>query len=298
MGIESFERHLKRSRKKNGDPLLASSIERYTQFISDYIDDLEKIKDSEKYIEYMNLKLHRRPSKVLYSAFNSYLRFIGYETGDPIFSKIKAPTITANSQNSIRFLQSKIMTPQEIKRLIDEAKGIYKVAIAVMYDSACRRSELLKLKWGDIIFFENPTNNIHAEVRLLGKGQKTRTVYLTKSTCDMLKEIYEEDPKKKIFVFYEDQENKKRILKKQDDKLYSVIKKLGKDVLGREVTPHMFRHSFSQNSANNGADVLGISNYLGHANLQTSQIYLKNSSAIGKKMFENFSKDIGVDKDD
>lgn len=291
MNIDKFEIYLKKLRKRNGDKLLHSSIQRYKEHISNYIDYLDKLK-SKELIDFINEKLEKRPSRVLYSAFRNYLKFKGYNEDDEVFVKIKTPPKSANFQNSLRYLQSRVLTPQEVKRLITESKGLLKIAIAFMYDTACRRSELLKVMWGDILFLERPENNIHAEVRLTGKGQKTRTVYLTKSTADMLKEIKEEDVKKRIFVFYKDQKNKRGYIKNQDNKLYVMIRNLGREILGREISPHCMRHSKSQQISDSGGDVLGLSNYLGHSRLETSSGYIRNSSAIGKKTFQNYSIDL------
>lgn len=296
--LTQFEKFLSKKRKKNGDKLLLLSIKRYTDFVSEYFDDLQKLKTEDSIIEFMNLKIKQRQSALLYSSFRNYLLFIGYEESDPIFSKIKAPERRANSQNSVRFLQSKILSRQELRRLFNEVEEEWKLIFSFLYDTACRRSEMLSVKWGDINFIKNPTNNIYAEVNILGKGQKARTVYLGKITTRkliMYRNGAEDD--EKIFIFYSD-EAKKKPVKEQANYLYKKVHKMCFEILGRNVSPHAIRRSSATHLADRGADVMMISAILGHTNVQTSMIYIKISSHVSRQAFENHSKEIIEGEDD
>ncbi len=61
------------------------------------------------------------------------------------------------------------------------------------------------------------------------------------------------------------------------------------EYIGKAFSPHSLRHSRATHLANNGASVGGISNLLGHASYSTTQIYIKGSSSMAKKVIEKYS---------
>ena len=52
---------------------------------------------------------------------------------------------------------------------------------------------------------------------------------------------------------------------------------LRKELLSRDLHPHMFRHSRLQHMADEGVDSFAIKSYAGHSDIGTTQIYVKAS---------------------
>ncbi len=243
----------------------------------------------EDLIDYMNdlIKSNRNP--YFRASFRNFLIYLGVEEEDDILKTLKSHKKRATALTSQRILGDKVISKKDLKILYDSVDEEWKLVIGMLYDTACRKSELLNIRWKDITFKQD--GNIFAQVIVLGKGKKLRTVYLTEQTVKLLKKLRiglkETD---KIFEFYN---LNNELYINQGKYLLKKIKAMTKKYIGKEYVVHSFRHSKSFNLANNGANVVGISNLLGHSNFSTTQIYIKNSNTLGKKMYEDYSESIG-----
>ncbi len=145
-----------------------------------------------------------------------------------------------------------------------------KLLVMLLYDTGARISEIINLKLKDIDLETR-------EIQVMGKGRKPRTVYFHNGTLELLK-IYIKDqnilsPNSPLFTI------------KAGTAWYN-LKKYGKELLSRELHPHMLRHSRLQHMADEGIDSFAIKSYAGHADIGTTQIYVKSSKFQGKIAFD------------
>ncbi|MDP1694231.1 MAG: tyrosine-type recombinase/integrase, partial [Candidatus Woesearchaeota archaeon] len=142
--------------------------------------------------------------------------------------------------------------------------------VKLLYDTASRISEIMNIKLRDVDLNTK-------EIQVMGKGRKPRIVYFHESTATMFKEYLEKnnltDPNTPVF-------NIKPIT------VWYNLKKYGKELLSRDLHPHMLRHSRLQHMADDGVDSFAIKSYAGHSDISTTQIYVKSSKFQGKIAFD------------
>ncbi len=166
------------------------------------------------------------------------------------------------------------MNPDEITKLLDSpAKNSWeekrdKAILEMLYSSGLRVSELAGLNHDDLDFFQGL-------VRVRGKGKKERIVPVGQTALNSLRAYWDMKAprettnaiKKPLFI--------SRIGSRLTDRSVRrmILKYVKRTGLGKEISPHTFRHSFATHMLDRGADLRSVQELLGHANLSTTQIY-------------------------
>lgn len=142
----------------------------------------------------------------------------------------------------------------------------------LMLDAGLRIGELVQLRQSRLYIAGHPVHTLHITSDI-GKGNRERTVPLTRRCQEAISllasqvwlTIHEPGPH---FAFYADSPK----MHIRERRVQWIIKFAGMRVLGRPVNPHLLRHTFATR-------MLGVTNLrvvqelLGHANIQTTQIY-------------------------
>lgn len=164
--------------------------------------------------------------------------------------------------------------------------------LTLLYETGSRVSELINIKLKDINFNNTPYIILH------GKGNKTRSVPISKDVSNMLK----------IFItrFNIDEEDdyilKNRFNKKltRDGVQYIIdtyIKKAKEkypNLYNQKVTNHSFRHSKAMHLLEAGVNLIYIRDILGHKSITTTEIYAKTNPKIKQKAIEDNSQSIKI----
>ena len=111
-------------------------------------------------------------------------------------------------------------------------------------------------------------------IRLMGKGGKERYVQISNtSILEVLKKYYDENDqsiKKSGYFFVNNRESRYT-----EQSIRLMLKKYTKQAgIERNITPHMFRHSFATYLIEEGVDVSCVQQILGHSSIKTTQIYI------------------------
>jgi integrase/recombinase XerC len=172
----------------------------------------------------------------------------------------------------------------DMERLLDElpfAEGFEglrdRVVLEILYGTGIRLAELLGLKDADV-------NTYEKTLIVLGKRNKQRIMPIHEKLFKLIQSYRAE--KRAIFGI----EVANRLIVTVDGKeaypmlIQRIVKKyLSQSTSLDKKSPHILRHSFATHLLNNGADLRGIKDLLGHSSLAATQIYTHNSIEELKK---------------
>lgn len=148
------------------------------------------------------------------------------------------------------------------KRLRDKA------ILEFFYSTGCRVSEVVALNKQDINFATG-------EVMVFGKGGTYRIVYLNARVVVLLRKYLESRTDCNDALFVACREPYQRLKKSA---MESILRNLGHDAdIGRNVFPHLIRHTTATDALGRGMDVTEVKEMLGHKKLETTMIYAKPS---------------------
>lgn len=146
-------------------------------------------------------------------------------------------------------------------------KGLRDKAIMeLLFSTGLRVSELCSL--------DSDLDLSRDELSIRGKGEKIRVVFLSESAKDAVRAYMKarKDMEEALFVNYGRGKQKPgRLTSRAVEmivKYYAI-----KAGITKKVTPHVIRHSFATDLLENGADLRSVQALLGHANIQTTQVY-------------------------
>ena len=160
-----------------------------------------------------------------------------------------------------RVEKEKALSDLEVEKIRSACKDSReKCVVEVLLSTGCRVSELVQIRVEDIKA---------EEVRILGKGEKWRTVYLNAKAIMSIETYIKERKGSNPYLFYNGEENKLGA-----GTIEKMIRELGKRAGLKKVHPHRFRRTCATNALRHGMPIEIVSMMLGHESIQTTQIYL------------------------
>lgn len=161
--------------------------------------------------------------------------------------------------------------------------------LTLMYDTAARNGEMLKLKLSDI-------NTDNATIYLFGKGSKPRLVPVSKETLQMFdkyKNLFHCKSEKDAPLFYTKHHGEKTSM--SDDNVARFLKGYAAEARKQNrhvpdnVHPHMFRHSRAMHLYQGGMPLAVLSEFLGHEDPETTLIYAYADTEMKRQAIEKAS---------
>lgn len=217
------------------------------------------------------------------TAIHSFFRYVNTQNPEYMFlsQQILAIPEKKKEQKLVRHLET-----SQVKELLavpdtHTHRGRRDQALlCLLYDSGCRVQELADIKVCDIRL------TTPAQIKLIGKGKKTRVVPITEET-------------KKIMASYL-AENQLEQYAKQDTPLFYnchgdkltrqgityILKKYTEPLGFSDTTPHILRHSKAMHMTEADINPIYIRDFLGHTDLKVTQIYSKTSVEMKRRALE------------
>ena len=195
----------------------------------------------------------KSPSTI--SLTKSALVFLFKEVLDMPIKSIKTPKIP----RKLPIIANK----NELDMIFNQLNEKSKLLVKLIYAAGLRVSEIVALKITDLEFEDQ-----HGWVRN-GKGGKDRLFVIPEQLIIGLKKYLKKRKVESEYLF-PGREGKQMTTRNVQKIVSTAVKNAA---IAKGITPHKLRHSFATHLLEKGNDVRIIQELLGHANLQTTQIY-------------------------
>lgn len=265
---------LERSLSKNTIDAYTRDISRLAEFSIESSPDLSPLKiqlaDLVKFISFINsLGISDRSQARIISGIRAFYRYLIMEdiTNEDPSELLEAPKLGRKIPD--------ILSLEEIEAMISAIDLSHnlghrnKAIIETLYACGVRVSELVNMKlsayYPDIGF-----------VRVIGKNDKERIIPIGKEAIKSI-DLYVKNERKKLIIKQSNEDYiflTRRGTKLSRIMIFHIVKELAKAAgIKKNVSPHIFRHSFATHLVEGGADLRVIQEMLGHESILTTEIY-------------------------
>jgi len=249
--------------------------------LSAFLDHLENERNCSPSTR--NHRLHSIRAFYAYAAENNIAAIAHYEEVLKVgVSKVAERLVEHMSEDAVSAILAEADTTTH--------KGFRDMFLMLfLYKTGARIGEALDVQLRDIQLGKHP------RVMLAGKGSKKRSTPIRENTALHLKKyiqtfhhnegIYSEAP-----LFYTVRGGSKKRM--TEDNARDLVRKYGTKArmtcaeVPENVHPHLFRHSCAMSLYRSGVHLTLISEWLGHANLETSLVYARADTEIKRKAIE------------
>ena len=254
----------------------------------DLMKDIDKT-DVEDYISHLVDERHLKKTSInkILSALKSLYKEMEKNGFDNPFKYIELFKVGRNIDNILK------LSFEDIKKII----GLYKIKgekeyrnITILYTlfyTGMRSQELLNLKFKHILVREG---NYYIKLEQTKSGREQyKSVYgiladKLNEYKNYLQSLYSIDDEEieEQYIFSSSVKNNTQLSYRA---LYDLVQNFGK-LIGKDISPHNIRHAVATELSINGADLLEIRDFLGHADTRVTEVYINAKSVLEKKVLE------------
>ena len=313
---EEFAKHLSRflgiylPQDRNVSPnTIASYRDTFVSFLT-YLKENKHIKaekitfevlSSDNVVDYLRWLVEEQKSSIStrnnrLAAIRSFVSYLQYECVEHIDEWQRILAIrNMKKEHSV----PKHFSTEGIRELLNQPNADnvgelrHLAILSLMYDSGCRVQELADITVGALQILAAPFT-----VVIYGKGRKVRTVPLSKNVAEIVRrymrafKIEDLGTRSKVPLFFNHANEKLTragityILKKYAD----MARVKCPSGIPESVSCHQLRHSRAMHLLQSGINLVWIRDILGHATIQTTEIYARTDSRQRREAIEKASE--------
>ncbi|OGG79652.1 hypothetical protein A3J11_02330 [Candidatus Kaiserbacteria bacterium RIFCSPLOWO2_02_FULL_55_12] len=234
-----------------------------------------------------NDSMKRRTQNYYMIALRAFLKFLRKREIDCISpEKIELAKLPERQIDLITSaeLERLLKAPEEaLEKETDVHKKIAylrdRAILELLFSTGLRVSELCALN-SDIDLSRD-------ELSVRGKGEKVRVVFLSPAAKEAVRDYLKARNDMEEALFVDGRPNKLHRISPRD------VQRHLKDYVARagitnRVTPHTLRHAFATDLLTNGADIRSVQQLLGHASINTTQIYTHITDSHLREIHKKF----------
>lgn len=270
------------------------TVENYDRYLTRFIIQMKikEVKDiTEESIREFRMWLNRQPGTgkdsmkrrtqnyylIALRAFLKFLRKRGVESTSP--ERIELAKLPERHLD--------LISSAELDRLMKSTDGTDekalrdKAMLEMLFSTGLRVSELCSL--------DSDIDLSRDELSVRGKGEKVRVVFLSPAAKDAVRAYLKarKDMGEALFVnIAKGRERGERLTPRSIERTMKTY--AAKAGITKKVTPHVLRHSFATDLLSNGADIRSVQQLLGHASINTTQIYTHVTDAHLREVHKKF----------
>jgi integrase/recombinase XerD len=271
---EKFKQHIEQlGYSKSSVNMLPNCVVEFLQHSNINEPKEASQKHINSFYEYLQNRKHKRKETTLSESFinhNIYALKVFFNWLE------QTNQIKYNPISNLKFKRPKPNTreplsQEEIKELFAATATSKEIAILhLFYSCGLRRTEAEYLNSSDIHFSKNLLY-----VRE-GKGAKRRVIPVTEKVKKELEKYYTTERKANTVKDLEAFMLNTNLTRMKGDQYNKILKQiLQRTEINKEITLHHLRHSIATHLLENGLSIEFVRDFLGHSQLETTQIYAK-----------------------
>ena len=260
------------------------TIQNYTKYINMALEYIGKPENDITYIDLLDWKntftnLKPNSQNIRISAIKNYFSFL---TKAEIIASNPAEELEKQKVRDCDVKQKPYIEAHYLRDMVNNARTIRDKAIILLFASTgLRVSELIAITLDQ---YQNMTGPNGRELVILGKGNKTRRIYINDEVKNIIDSYIKTRPQSKynnLFLSFQGGPIHSNNLSQT---LKNVAKKAGYPQW-QEICNHALRSAFATTKAEQGTPLTTIQAAMGHARLDTTLIYIKrNQNVINNAM--------------